>query len=170
MEDIATAAGLTRVTFYRHFGSRADLTAEMFHLAADAVMPRLASIGAMDFEEREVVIHWIRNLFDADRANRRLLRVFTQARADEAEFTARAQRLIHDLVRRLGETIPAFAVDAEQPAERRRWLEAWLLLYELLDQSNHAALDSGVATDPLVVEILADRFLAFVTGGCRSGH
>jgi len=31
-----------------------------------------------------------------------------------------------------------------------------------LDLSNHAALDSGIATDPLVIEILTDRFLAFV--------
>jgi hypothetical protein len=37
-----------------------------------------------------------------------------------------------------------------------------LLLYEILDLSNHAALDSGIATNPLAIEILTDRFLAFV--------
>jgi hypothetical protein len=31
-----------------------------------------------------------------------------------------------------------------------------------MDQSNHAALDSGIATDPLVIEIPTDRFPAFV--------
>ena len=37
------------------------------------------------------------------------------------------------------------------------------MIYEILDQSNHAALDSGVAADPLVIDILSDRFLHFVT-------
>jgi hypothetical protein len=38
----------------------------------------------------------------------------------------------------------------------------WLLIYEVLDQGNHAARESGVATDPLMTNILADRFLGFV--------
>ncbi len=162
VEDIATAAGLTRMTFYRHFSSRADLVAEMFKREVEVGMPRFTSIGTMDFRDRDSVVRWITGLFDVDRANRRLLRVFTQATADEADFTARAQELIGDLIRRLGAAIPAFDVDPDQVAGRRRWLEAWLLVYEILDQSNHAALGSGVATDPMVIDILADRFLRFV--------
>ena len=117
----------------------------------------------MDFWNRDAVIEWIKSLFEADQADRRLLRIFTQASADEDGFTERAQELIRDLIRRLGAKIPAFAVDPDEPDQRRQWLEAWLLIYEILDQSNHAALDSGVADDPLVIDILSDRFLRFVT-------
>jgi hypothetical protein len=40
-------------------------------------------------------------------------------------------------------------------------LEAWLLIYEILDQSNHAARGAGVSADPLIIDILTDRFLRF---------
>jgi AcrR family transcriptional regulator len=156
-------AGVSRMTFYRHFAGKADVAAELFRDAAEEALPRYLRIAEVDHADRAVVMYWLKSLFEADRANRRALRVFIQATADENHFTERAQKLIARLIERLGETIPAFAADQADPSERRRWLEAWLLIYEILDQSNHAALDSGVAADPLVLEILADRFLRFVT-------
>jgi AcrR family transcriptional regulator len=162
VEDIAFAAGVSRITFYRHFGTKADLAIELFKKAAAAAMPDLLRIAQSQYRERTAVYGWIADLFTADRANRRLLRAFTQATLDETGFTQRAQELISELISRLGTAIPAFRVQATVPHQRRKWLEAWLLLYEILDQSNHAALESGVATDPLVIEILTDRFLAYV--------
>jgi AcrR family transcriptional regulator len=162
VDEVASAAGLSRMTFYRHFSSKADLAAHLFKLAAEAAMPRFLAIATMDLDDRDSVVNWITTLFGADRADRRLLRVFTQAMADEEGFTERAQELIRELISKLGGLIPAFAVDPERPDQRRQWLEAWLLIYEVLDQSNHAALDSGVATDPLIIGILADRFMQFV--------
>lgn len=166
VEDIAAAAGVSRVTFYRHFSGKAELAVELFRGAAAAAMPRYLAIRAQDFRDRHAVHNWIAALFAADRVNRRLLRIFMQATTAEPGFTAEAQTLIAELITELGEAIPAFAVHPDRgEAERRRWLEAWLLVYEILDQSNHAALDSGVATDPLVKDILAGRFLAFVVAG-----
>jgi AcrR family transcriptional regulator len=161
VEDIARAAGVSRVTFYRHFNGKADLAIELFKRATAAAMPELLRIRHSNFRNRTVVAGWIGALFAADRANGRLLRVFTDATIDQASFTRRAQEFIGELILQLGESIPSFDVRPYRPEERRKWLEAWLLLYEILDQSNHAALDSGVAADPLVMEILTDRFLAF---------
>ncbi len=162
VEDISSAAGVSRMTFYRHFSSKAAIAAELFRQNSEAAMPRFLAIGKRDFRDRKVVANWIERLFAVDRASRHLLRVFTQANADEPAFTQSAQTFISDLIVSLGKTIPAFAIDPRKAEERRRWLQAWLLLYEILDQGNHAARESGVATDPLVIEILADRFLAFV--------
>jgi AcrR family transcriptional regulator len=162
VEDIARAAGVSRVTFYRHFNGKADLAIELFKRATAAAMPELLRIRHCDFRKRAAIAEWINALFAADRANGRLLRVFTDATIDQASFARRAQEFISELILQLGENIPSFNVHPDSPQERRRWLEAWLLLYEVLDQSNHAALDSGVATDPLVMDILTDRFLAFV--------
>jgi AcrR family transcriptional regulator len=164
VEDVAAAAGVSRMTFYRHFRNRADVAAELFRAAAAEATPRYLAIATVDPTDRGAVRAWLGALFAADRADRRLLQVFTQATSDQDGFTERAQQLVADLIGALGRSIPAFAVEHDDPAQRRRWLEAWLLLYEILDQSNHAALDSGVAADPLVIEILADRFLAFVAG------
>jgi AcrR family transcriptional regulator len=162
VEDIASSAGVSRMTFYRHFSGKAALAGELFKETSSEGLPRYTLIGDMDYRSRKVVAQWVTTLFAADRANRRILRVFTQATADEDGFTEQAQSFIGDLIKALGRSIEAFAIDPHLPEHRRRWLTAWLLLYELLDQSNHAAMESGVATDPLVIDILAERFVSFV--------
>ena len=163
VERIVEEAGVSRVTFYRHFSGKADLAVDLFRQEAAVAHKRYMVITSIDCTDSRAVRGWIAMLFDADRANRRLLRAFTQASADEEGFTLQAQGWITQIIDDFGEVVPAFALDAGKDDDRRRWLEAWLLLYEILDQSNHAAVDSGVATDPLVIDILADRFVGFVS-------
>lgn len=164
VEDIATAAGVSRVTFYRHFSGKEALAVELFATVAGAAMPRFLTIGRRDYRDRSTVRAWIEAQFASDRENRALLTVFTQATIDGGDFLRRGHQYLADSIRALGELIPAFALDTDRPDHRRRWIEAWLLVYELKDQSNHAAMGSGVATDPLIIDILTDRFLAFVQG------
>ncbi|WP_271143871.1 TetR/AcrR family transcriptional regulator [Brevundimonas sp. NIBR10] len=162
IDDIASAAGVSRVTFYRHFTSKAALTAEVFRNAAETRRPLYRAIRDQPFQDRPAVLQWITDIFEADKADHRMLRIFIQATTEEGNFTQRAQALISDLIMDLGMTIPAFGLDANDQKGRRRWQEAWLLLYEILDQSNHAALGTAFAPSSDVIDILADRFLQFV--------
>ncbi len=159
VEDIVKKAGVSRMTFYRHFTSKAALALDLFRRNVEHALPRFTSITAADYRDRAVVEHWIGSLFAADRRSGQLLRVFIQANAEEADFTRSAQDLIGNLIAELGKGIPAFAID--RATQRRRWLEAWLLIYEILDQSNHAAREAGIAAEPEVIAILADRFVNF---------
>ncbi len=160
VEDISSIAAVSRMTFYRHFSGKAAIALELFRLNATSSMPRFTCIVERDYRTAAVVAAWIAELFEADRNSGQLLRVFIQANAQESEFTESAQKLIGTLISELGKAIPAFAIDPV--AQRRQWLEAWMLIYEILDQSNHAARGAGVATDPQIIEILADRFVSFV--------
>ncbi len=162
VDEIAAASAVSRVTFYRHFANKAALAIALFNQNAAAAMPRYLSVRDGDFRELRVVRVWLSELFAADRANRNLLQVFIQANVVESGFTEAAHALIGSIIAGLGQAIPAFAVSAEPAAERRRWLQAWLLVYEILDQSNHAARGMGPASDPLLIDVLADKFLEFV--------
>lgn len=163
VEDIASAAGMNRVTFYRHFSSKMDLAFELFQRASTDATERLLAIGGRDFLDRQVVAQWIAGMFETKRANRQLVLLFLQAGAEEPGFSERQQGLIGTLINQLGTVIPAFNVHRGVPTEHARWLEAWMLIYELLDHSNHAALGTGIGNDPQVIDILTSRFLRFVS-------
>lgn len=162
VEDIASAAGVSRMTFYRHFGGKAELAIALFEANVARWMPRFEAIKHQARLDLSTVQNWIADLFEADRQSGQLLQVFMQANADGSTFTKVGQQLLGDLVQVLGERIPAFAADPAIEQDRKRWLEAWLLLYEILDQSNHSARGAGAAPDPLLIELLSERFLRFV--------
>jgi AcrR family transcriptional regulator len=162
VDDIAGLAGVSRMTFYRHFRSRAAILMELFERNSAEVLPQLLSIADEEYRDPAVVRAWIEGIFDADWSGRHILRAIAQAVRMDREFVEAAQTFIDDFVAGLGERIPAFAAD---PAGigRKRWLEGWLIVYEILDQSNQATLDMGLGRDPLVMELLTERFVSFVT-------
>jgi AcrR family transcriptional regulator len=162
VEDIAAKAGVSRMTFYRHFAGKAALAIALFEQNVARAMPRVLAVSHHAQPDRNIVLNWLKDVFEADRESGQLLRVFIQANVADSGFSEAAQTLLGTIIEELGKHIPAFALDPQ--AERKRWLEAWLLIYEILDQSNHAARGAGVSTDPMVIEILADRFLEFVNG------
>lgn len=55
-------------------------------------------------------------------------------------------------------------MNPDRPEDDKRRVRAWLLLYTILDQSNHAATTHGVAVNPMMIEVLADSFSDFVNG------
>lgn len=167
IDAVAAASGVSRVTFYRHFSNKAALAVELFKHATTDSLPRYLRIRNEDFRDHAVILAWLSGIFIADEANRHLLRVFTQANVVEPGFTQSAHGFIGEIIHGLGRDIPAFAARPEVAAERRQWLQAWLLIYEILDQSNHASRGVDPASDPLLMDILADKFFAFAGGAQR---
>jgi AcrR family transcriptional regulator len=162
VDDIAGLAGVSRMTFYRHFRSRAAILMELFERNSAVVMPQLLSIGDADYRDPAIVRGWIDGIFDANWPGRQILRAIAQAVRMDREFVEASQKFISGFVTGLGAKIPAFAASPEG-GDRKRWLEGWLILYEILDQSNQATLEMGVGRDPLIIELLTERFVGFVT-------
>ena len=161
VDDIAGLAGVSRMTFYRHFRSRAAILMELFERNSAVTLPQLLSIRDADYRDPATVCGWISGIFDADWPGRQILRAIAQAVRMDREFVEASQKFITGFVAGLGETISAFSAKPE--TDHRRWLEGWLILYEILDQSNQATLDMGVGRDPLIIDLLTERFIGFVT-------
>lgn len=164
IEEITAEAGVSRITYYRHFSTKAAVALELFNQAAAEGTPRMLAIGLLDYRDRPTVVHWLTEFFSADRDVAGVLRVLSQANVDEADFSKQVQPLIAELIDKLGRMIPAFHVDHDSSAGPHQWVQAWLLIYTILDQSNHAATRSGIACNPLMIEVLTDSFLSFVNG------
>lgn len=158
IEDITAEAGVSRITYYRHFPSKSAIVLELFHRAAAEGAPLLLAVEAIDYRDRGAVMRWLTEFFAGDRDVQGVLRVLSQANVEESDFNKQVQPFISEMIRALGKTIPAFDLEPDQ----RQWVKAWLLIYTILDQSNHAATHSGVAANPLMIEVLADSFLDFV--------
>jgi AcrR family transcriptional regulator len=164
IEDITDEAGVSRVTYYRHFPTKSAIALELFRQAAAQRAPQMLAIGTRDYRDRQTVVQWLAGLFAADRELRGILRVLSQANVEEADFSEKAQPFIHELIAALGRKIPAFDIDPDKTSDQRRRVEAWLLIYTIMDQGNHAATRNGISTNPMMIEVLADSFLAFVSG------
>jgi AcrR family transcriptional regulator len=162
VEDIATQAGVSRVTFYRHFPTKTAVALELFQRAAEVAAPRMLAIGAKDFRDRATVVAWLNDFFELNREMQGILRVLSQANVEEADFSQQVRPYIGEIIAALGSSIPAFDIDPESPNDQHRWVRAWLLIYTILDQSNHAATVGGISTNPMMVEVLADHFLDFI--------
>ena len=164
IEEIAREAGVSRVTFYRHFPTKAAVALELFQRVSAEGTPRMLQIASLDWRDRDTVRQWLADFFAADRDMQGILRVLSQANIEETDFSQAVQPFIFNLIAAFGKSIPAFAVDPDSPADQRRWVRAWLLIYTILDQSNRAATRSGMASNPMMIEVLADSFLGFVRG------
>lgn len=165
VEDITNEAGVSRVTFYRHFASKAAVALELFQRAGKIAGPRLIEIGSRDFRNRATVTQWLADFFDLNREMRGIVRVLSQANVVEANFSDHVRPYIFDMIGALGKTIPAFDIRPDHPDGEKRKVAAWLLIYTILDQSSHAATTQGVAANPMMIEVLADCFLNFVNWG-----
>lgn len=169
IEDVTTAAGVSRVTFYRHFPGKAAVALELFERAGEISRPCLVEIGSRHFRDRATVVRWLGDIFDLSREMRGIVRVLTQANIVESNFSAEVRPYIFDIIRSLGKTIPAFDLTLDSPAGEKRRVQAWLLLHTILEQSNRAATTEGIATDLMMIEVLADSFLSFVRSDQVSG-
>lgn len=169
IEDITAEAGVSRITYYRHFPTKSAVALELFQRSTAEGAPRVLAIGRLDYRDRPTVVEWLADFFAADRDMQGILHVLAQANVEEADFTGKAQPFIAELISKLGTMIPAFAFSGSNLAsnlalaEDNRWVKAWLLIYTILDQSNHAATRSGIANNPMMIEVLADGFIDFVS-------
>jgi AcrR family transcriptional regulator len=169
VEDIIAEAGVSRVTFYKHFENKFSLAKE---LTDERIVPfllehynRLADRQAHSIED---ICDWIASIVGIFSQNKALIALLQGIASIEPGYD-RIETSVHsDLIRRLGKGIPAF----KAAATARPGTEIHVRAHLLMRQLDRLCYDLGVnqwATDQrIAIRLQAEQFRRFIEEGAIS--
>jgi hypothetical protein len=129
-------------------------------------MPLWTRIAGEDFNDSSVVAAWINALFDHFEARRNTLRTFSEMSSVEPHLLARVEAAVSAIITQLGDSIPGFAAArGDDAASRKRWCEAWLVLWNLREQCGRNATGRTTLNRDIIVETLTEAFLRVAKTG-----
>ncbi len=163
VDDIARAAGVTRQTFYRHFESKLAIAIEYFALRREEALTIWAALTEDAAHDTEATQAWLLDLLAFHRSRARDVRALFEISIFEPAFMAHASGLVPQIIADLAGRIPAFAAArSDDPAAARLRAEAWLLVYQIIDQCANTAMGFSEIEDHLLAAILTDSMVGFV--------
>ncbi len=162
VDDIATDAGVSRTTFYRHFDSKLAVAEALFREAMiplQAIHERLASYE--DPGEKEITV-WINQLIDHLVANKTLVQIMREVETIEPASDSAQADTHKQLIQLYGVRIPAFRLAASNAAgslEAR--VRANLLLLQF-DQFFYAVAVRESIDRKVGVRVMVREFRRFI--------
>ena len=161
IDDIVKRAGVNRSTFYRHFDSKFAIAKALF----DQFWPRLfaeySAFAPSDPPTDAEIDRWLDGLIAFYRPNRPLFDIIVQLGVLEPEGARWEDTIRQEVIRRLGERIPAFAraLAPDAPPDMRIRVRLLMIQFELClfalaftPETNRAA----------VVKVLGEQFRDFI--------
>jgi AcrR family transcriptional regulator len=163
VDDIARAAGVSRQTFYRHFEGKVSVGLALFQASRERAITIWQDIGGAEANDLERVRDWLAKMFAVFRTESGAIRTFIEMGIVEPAFFQLSKSIVGELIGLLAERIPAFAAGEKTgPAELRHQVEAWLLVFQIVDHSSNAAVDFLEIDLECLIDVLATDFVAFV--------
>lgn len=163
IEEIARSAGVSRPTFYRHFSGKFAIALDMFDRESELVAPLWRSLSDRNYRDLAAVTQWVGEIMDFEKSRPALFRIIVELGLAEPAFLERATAIVPGYIVDLAEAIPAFAAtQGDDEAAQNRWVEAWLILEEILFQAKAGGIGYAMAARHLVAHHLATRLHRFI--------
>jgi AcrR family transcriptional regulator len=163
VDDIARAAGVSRQTFYRHFEGKVSVGLALYQELRENAVAVWQDIGADDAHDLEKVRRWLGRMFAVSGTQGAAIRTFFEMGIVEPAFFQLSKSVVQELISLLAERIPAFAgCGKTSPEELRHQVEAWLLVFQIVDHSSNAAVGFLEVDLECLIDVLATDFVAFV--------
>lgn len=161
IEDIAREAGISRVTFYKHFKSKLDVAIGILDQYTTRMIDDYGSLSRHHDPDEAEIADWIRHILALWRKQRRNMDTLASLLRQDAKLNARRTRIYTRTITRLGEGIPAFALAASGEDEEAH-IRAHLLMIELEDLCYELVISEWPVDEDLAIRVVAGHFRNFI--------
>jgi AcrR family transcriptional regulator len=163
VDDIARAAGVSRQTFYRHFDSKLAIAIEFFKARREEALPLWCALTEAIAMDLTATKSWMAEFLAFQRRHKPDLRALFEIGVFEPGFLTHASGLVPQIIETLAERLTAFAATSGSTSQAQLLrAEAYLLVYQIIDQSTIAAMGFCVLEEPLLAEALSQSMVGFV--------
>lgn len=161
IEDIAREAGISRVTFYKHFKNKLEVAIGILDRYASHMIDDYGSLGRYRDPDTAQIAAWIKRILALWRSQRDSMDTLASLVRQDAQIGARRTRAYTRTIARLGDGIPAFAVAASGTNEEAH-IRAHLLLIELENLCYELVISEWPVNEDMAVNVLAEHFRDFI--------
>ena len=161
IEDIAREAGISRVTFYKHFKNKLEVAIGILDRYASHMIDDYGSLGRYRDPDTAQIATWIKHILALWRSQRDSMDTLASLVRQDAQIGARRTRAYTRTIARLGDGIPAFAV-AASGTNKEAHIRAHLLLIELENLCYELVISEWPVNEDMAVNVLAEHFRDFI--------
>lgn len=161
IEDITRAAGISRVTFYKHFKSKLDVAVGILDGYTTSMIDDYGSLADHADPDVQQIGAWIRHILALWRNQRQAMITLSSLLRQDPELVARRAQTYRKTVAKLGQGIPAFALAASGTSEEAQ-IRAHLLLIELEDLCYELVISGWQVDEDIAINVVAGHFREFI--------
>lgn len=161
IEDIAREAGISRVTFYKHFKTKMDVAVGILDQYTARMIDDYGSLGKHRDPDIAQICAWITHIITLWRKQRRNMNALASLLRQDPKLNARRTQIYTQTIAKLGEGIPAFALAASGD-DAEAHIRAHLLMIELEDLCYELVISKWPVDEAIAMRIVAEHFRDFI--------
>ncbi len=159
VEQLASHAGVTRKTFYKHFSGKPGVGLDWAKRRCSVVFDQWLRLKDGDAGDPAWVKAWIEELLDYYQDNSEI-RSLSFLSLEEPAFGDWLHQQILDMIEELGTTIPRFNIPSNAADANLRVGRAVLMFSQLMEQCSRYALGRSRFKREILILLLWERFQA----------
>lgn len=168
-DEIASAAGISRATFYLHFGSKEDVVRTILADDLDRQETSIHLLASLTDPGQADLAQWVESFFRGYEHSRSSTQLFSLIVGFDPSYMKLVNSMQDNYIEILSPTHAAFRLPEEPAARERRRTEIHMLFYELTDLAFHLSWPECGLDRAAAVKDATDRLQAFLSSPEKNG-